>query len=351
VFGPVGTTNTWPVDQDVPWDRVHNASLEVQRGIGSGTVVTVGYVGNWGYNQNLTTNINPIPIGTRAPFNKANADPTNGGKSLPDIFLRTVYPGVNVINTHNFVGHTNYHALQATLQRRFSHGLAWGLSYTLSRAMGTTSYNPVVPDNEEWNYGRLSTDRRHNLQINYSYDLPNLGQRLHSKLLGAFTDHWIASGIFSMQSGAPFTPGFSINGATIDYTGTPDVSARMNVIGDPMANVPAGLYYNPAAFAPPVLGTTPTVPVLGNAGGGAGILTLPRVTNLDATMAKFIPLFGERRGLRLQAQAYNVLNHPEFNGVGGLQFDANGVQNSLGAGVFNSTLPARILAFGARLEF
>ena len=54
-------------------------------------------------------------------------------------------------------------------------------------------------------------------------------------------------------------------------------------------------------------------------------------------MAKFIPLFGERKGLRLQAQAYNLFNHPQYNGVGGLQFDALGVQNSLGAGIFNST--------------
>lgn len=351
VFGPVGTTNTWPVDQNVPWDRVHNASLEVQRSIGNDTVVTAGYVGNWGYNQNLVSNINPIPIGTRAPFNKANADPTNGGKSLPDIFLRTVYPGLNTINTHNFVGHTNYNAFQTSLQRRFSHGLAWGLSYTFSRAMGTTAYTPVVPNNEAFNYGPLATDRRHNLQVNYSYDLPNLGHSLHSKLLGIFTDRWTLSGIFSMQSGAPFTPGFSINGATIDYTGTPDVSARVNVVGNPFANVPAGLYYNPAAFAPPALGTTITTPVLGSAGGGAGIMYLPRVTNMDATMAKFIPLFGERKGLKLQVQAYNVFNHPEFNGVGGLQFDAAGNQNSLGAGVFSSTLPARILAFGARLEF
>ena len=59
------------------------------------------------------------------------------------------------------------------------------------------------------------------------------------------------------------------------------------------------------------------------------------------------PVFGERRGLKLQVQAYNVLHHPEFNGVGSaLQFDATRVQNSLTAGVFNGTLPARILAFG-----
>ena len=44
----------------------------------------------------------------------------------------------------------------------------------------------------------------------------------------------------------------------MDYTGTPDVSARVVVVGDPMANVPAGSYFNPAAFSIPP--TVPSVP-------------------------------------------------------------------------------------------
>jgi hypothetical protein len=35
----------------------------------------------------------------------------------------------------------------------------------------------------------------------------------------------------------------------------------------------------------------------------------------------------------------------------GLQWDANGNQTSLSAGVFNGTLPARVMAFSARIEF
>ena len=351
VIGPSGPT-MWPSDKNVPFDRVQNASINVQRSIGAGTVLDVGYTGNWAYNQNLTANINGIPIGTRAPFNPKNADPTNGNKTLPDIFLRSVYPGYNGISDHLLIGHTNYHALTMTLQRRFSHGLAWGAAYTWSKSLGTLSYTPGV-DNEKWNYGRLSNDRRHNLQVNFSYNLPEAGKALHSKILGAFTDKWTLSGIFSVQSGAPFNPGGpNVNGTAPDYTGTPDVTARVNVVGDPMKNVPAGLYFNPAAFAPPALGSTITTPVLGNLGGGSGVLSLPRVVNLDATMGKFIPVLGERRGFRFQFQAYNVLNHPEYNGVGtGLQWDANGNQTSVSAGVFNSTLPARILAFSARFEF
>jgi hypothetical protein len=351
VFGPA-TENSWPAG-NVPWDRAQNASLNLQRSISKDLVLEVGYTGNWGYNQQLSYDINPIPIGTRAPFNNANADATNGNKSLPDILLRTVYPGFNTLNSYAHLGHTNYHALTTSLQQRFSHGLAFGMAYTFSKALGTTSFTPVVPNNESWNYGRLSFDRRQNFQFNYTYNFPDLGKKMNSKLLGLITDHWILSGIFSIQSGAPFNPGGpNVNGTAPDYTGTPDVGARVNVVGNPMANVPAGLYFNPAAFAPPALGSNITTPVLGNLGGGSGVMSLPKVVNLDATMSKFIPLFGERRGLRLQAQAYNVFNHPEYNGVGtGLTWDASGNQNSVSAGVFNSTLPARIMAFSARFEF
>jgi hypothetical protein len=351
VFGPA-TLYMWPAST-IPFDRAQNASINVQRSLTRNTVVDVGYTGNWGYNQQLSYDINPIPLGTRAPFNNANADATNGNKSLPDVLLRTVYPGFNTINGYNHLGHTNYHALTASLAERLSSGLMFGAAYTFSKALGTTSYTPVVSNNEAWNYGRLSFDRRQNLQVNFSYLIPGLGQALHSKILGAVTDHWTLSGIFTMQSGAPFNPGGpNVNGTAPDYTGTPDVGARVNVVGNPMANVPAGLYYNPSAFAPPALGSTITTPVLGNLGGGSGVLSLPMITNIDATMSKFIPFGSERRGLRLQCQAYNVINHPEYNGVGtGLTWDASGNQTSLSAGVFNSTLPARVMAFSARVEF
>ena len=353
VFGP-STLYMWP-SGNIPWDRAQNASINIQRQLTRNLAIDIGYSGDWGYNQQLSYNINPIPIGTRAPFNPANADATNGNKTLPDILLRTVYPGFNTINSYNHLGNSNYNALTASLQQRFTYGLALGVAYTYSRAMGLASFNPVVPNNESWNYGRQGFDRRQNLQINWSYDIPGLGKALHSKVLGAVVDRWTLSGIFTMQSGIPFNPGVSLTPTTPDYTGTPDVGARPLIVGNPMANVPAGLYYNPAAIVPPAPGNftaTVTTPVLGDLGGGAGVFSLPMVYNWDATMSKFIPIFGERRGLRLQAQAYNAFNHPEFVGIGtGSVYNTAGAQTSLTAGVFNSTLPARVMAFSARIEF
>ena len=359
--------NAWATPGNVPFDTVQNASLDVQRNIGRGTVVDIGYTFNWGYNQVLSYNLNPIPIGTRWPFTQANLDTTNPNNSLSDTFLRSVYPGYNGITTRDFRGHTNYNALTATMNRRLSHGLQWGLTYTLSKGMGTTSFTPVVANNEAWNYGRLGSDRRHNLQINYSYDLPKVAKMLGVKGLGILTDNWALSGITSFVSGAPLNPSCAVSsGSTPDYTGTPDVGARCNVVGDPLANIQANgngqVYFNPAAYALPALATGPNnsivgPPALGNAGGGSGVLSLPHVTNFDATMTKNIPLGSEKRVLKIQVQAYNLFNHTEISGIGsGIQFvptgaTAGAINNASSLGYTTNTQAARILAFSARLQF
>jgi hypothetical protein len=47
-----------------------------------------------------------------------------------------------------------------------------------------------------------------------------------------------------------------------------------------------------------------------------------------------------------------AFTRPEYNSVGtGLTFDTSGNQTSLTAGVLNGTLPARVMAFSARIQF
>jgi hypothetical protein len=71
-------------------------------------------------------------------------------------------------------------------------------------------------------------------------------------------------------------------------------------------------------------------------------------------MTKVIPLGSEKRVLKIQAQAYNVFNHSEFNSLlTGIQFSptTNQVSNLNALGYANGTGPARIMAFSARLQF
>jgi hypothetical protein len=359
----------WPNTQ-VPWDKVMNASLDLQRSLGTNTVITLGTRWDRGYDQHLLYNPNWIPIGAGWPFTPSNINPTTAGSTSADIgsiFERKIYPGYGQMYSSGFQGSSVYNALSATVNRRLSHGLTVGAAYTFSKAMGVTTYNPAVADNHEWNYGRVTGDRPHNLQINYSYEIPGLGKKLGVKALGAVTDHWQLSGIISSMSGAPYSPtcGLTSGAASVTggYTGSPDVSARCNVLGDPLANLPTSgfgkIFFNPAEFALPGIATGPNnsmvgPPVLGNMGGGAGVLRLPRVSNFDATISKIFPLGSEKRLLKFQVQAYNVFNHPEFNALGsGITFNpsTNQVSNASSLGYATGTLPARVLAFTARFQF
>jgi hypothetical protein len=320
---------------------------------GTGPVAPVAYIGLYvTRHSNLSYDINALPLGTY--FQPSSLDPTNGNKPLPDILLRTNFYGYNTINQYHEIGAENYNALNVQLQRRFSQGLALGAAYTFSKAMGVTAFTPDVASNHSWNYGNLSTNRPHNLQVNWSYDLPKTNTYI-GKILGAVTDHWTFSGVASVQSGALYTPSFSFSSGTVpSYTGTSAVTARMVVVGNPYTNIPAGSLFNPSAFALPALGTTsPATPILGDMGGGGGLLELPHVTNFDMTMSKFVPVFGERRGLKNMVQAYNIFNHTEYSGLNStIQFSPTTgvVSNPAVAGTPNLTLPSRILAFTLRFE-
>jgi hypothetical protein len=362
-IAPIAPT-AWPAH--VPWDKVINASIDIQHTFGTNIVAQIGYGMNYSWNQHLSYDANYTPLGAGWPFTPSNLNPTTGGSTSADIgsvFERTAFPGYGSITMNEMWGYAIYHAMNATLQKRYSNGMVLGVAYSFSKALGVTSYTPGVANNNEWNYGRLSTDRRNNLQFNYSYDLPNVAKRYGIKGLGLLTDHWIFSGIFSIISGAPFSPSCGLTsgaaGVSGGYTGATDVTQRCEVIGNPLANIPAGTYFNPTAFAMPALATGPDnsivgPPALGNLGGGAGVLTYPHITNLDLTVSKEFPLRSERRVLKFQVQAYNALNHPEFNSMNtGIQFNptTNAVSNATADGLPTGTLPARVLAFSARLQF
>ena len=363
----------------VPWDRVQSASLGLQHTFGSNMVVDIGYTLQYVGHEHIATctgsncdDINSIPIGTGWPFTPSNLDPTTGGSTSNNLnsnLERTLYPGYSSIYMANYNGHSSYNALTSSINKRYSHGLSLGSAFTYSKAMGTTAYNNTVPNNEEWNYGRISTDRPINLQVSYSYDLPGIAKKMGWKGVGYVTDHWQLSGITSVQSGAPYNPscGLTSGAASVTggYTGTPDVGNRCQVIGNGLTNLPTNgngqVYFNPGAFAMPALATGPDnsivgPPALGNLGGGAGIFDLPRITNFDMTMTKLIPIGSEKRVLKIQAQAYNVFNHPEFNGINsGIQFNptTNQVSNLTSLGYVNGTTTGsnRILAFSARFQF
>ena len=334
INGVAGPSTVSQIYGNNPLPSVMNFSLGIQHQLGSLTF-DVAYVGSLNRHLPLEINLNPIPIYSMLL-------PQNAG--LTANFLRP-YQGYANINSIQFVGTSNYNSLQASLRRRFSRGLQFGASYTFEKALGTASsdteavsaYFPA----RSYNYGPLTFNRTQIMSINYLYDVPGLGKKFGLRPLGWVADNWQLSGITLFQTGAPYQPGFTTtNGENI--TGSTD-SARIQVIGNPYNNIPKGLYFNPAAFTVPKIGT------FGNA--GPNILYGPGINNWDLSLTKRFK-FSESRTLSIRGEAFNVWNHTQFSSVySTANFQPNGTQIDPTFGLPSAARNPRNIQLSGRFMF
>jgi hypothetical protein len=358
-----------------PLAKSQNVSLGIQQDIGFNTVVDVSYVGTFGRDLYQSRDINPIPMWSIY-------DHPDWSSTAYQIFLRSNYPGLAGLTTGEYTGLNNYNSLQVAINRRFSNNLSYGISYTFAKNLTTatsssaaagpppggggpppppgagstpniTPYPDVMPD-LVWAYG--PSGMVHNLVINYVYNLPKLGTKLGSKVLGAITDNWVLSGITTFASGSPYTPSYSINDPTLNMTGS-SYGSRFNVVSDPYLAKSERTYYkqfNTDAFAVPTpcSATNKTLACFGNA--GVNILYGPGKQNWDMSLAKRIPIgLGEGRAFQFRAEAYNIFNHVNFGGV-----NSSASYNSLGGAQTNQSYgqlsgagQPRILQLSLRFEY
>lgn len=246
-------------DRYMKAERVMNMSLMVQRNIGFGTVINVGYAGSLGRHLSWQTGLDNVPLG--AQFQPSNADPTNPSTPLPNAFLVPV-KGYSSIGYDADGASSNYHSLQTTLTRQFAHGVQFGFAYTWSKAMdwddtAFAAVNNAVPANlfRAWNYGMAGFDRTNIVKINWLWETP----KWHTRFAPArvVVNGWHLLGVATFQSGAPTGIGFTQTTAT-NITGSPSVSARIQVNGNPYDL--GGGYgplqaINPTVFSLPAAGT------------------------------------------------------------------------------------------------
>jgi hypothetical protein len=317
--------------------------------------VDVAYQGTYGINRPFRVNLNAIPL--LADFSSKYADPTLAITNplqpphLPNAFLRPNYPGIGDVNQEQFGAKSRYDGLQVSVRHRLQNGFTFGASYAWSHSFAVTAFDPLVANNYARNWGPQASDRRHVAAINYSYDLPKLGKKFNSKPLGIVVDGWNLSGITTFSTGSPFTPTFTTTNA-LDITGSASETPRINVVGDPYANIPAGgpglphgkFWFNPGAFAEPAIGT------IGNA--GVNIMYGPGYANYDLTLARRIPIMSEKRNLQLRLEAFNVFNHTQFTGVNSVfTFNAAGVNTNANIGALTGERGPRIIALEVRAQF
>jgi hypothetical protein len=330
-----------------------NWSLGIQQQV-KDISIDVSYVGSAAYHLMGQLNINPIPIGAR--FDRANEDPTTPGRPLPDNYFRR-YMGWQDINLRNSGYNYNYNSLQAQANRRFAKGLQMGIAYTWSKTLGvadgdTSGVSPYFSPKSR-NYGRLAYDRPHVFVANFYYDVPGLGKRLGFKPASWILDDWNVSGIWTMSSGSPFTPGLGWTTAT-EVTGSSE-GARVNIVGGCDGPRDFFQWFNTAMVAPPVIGKwgDPNVTSANFGNAGVNVCRNPGTNNWDIAVGKRVPLFSESRYIQFRTEMFNAWNHTQYSGLDtGAQFNpTTGAQSNVNFGRVTGARGPRVMALSLRIVF
>ena len=222
------------VTNDAPKTTINQASFGMQRELLTGMVLSADFIYTRGSNLASLVNLNqPLP----------NAAGNNALGALP-------YPNFGFIEWRAQNGKSTYKGLDLGVEKRYSRGYAFGVSYTIGDSQDNTSEqlttqgSNAFPQNSRdfspW-YGPSDYDVRHRVTTNFVVDLP-LGQNV-------FARDWVASGVWAWRSGRPYTVNQSGNNVGTNMTGLP------NLVGDAKGPETVDQWFNIAAFQAVTTGT------------------------------------------------------------------------------------------------
>jgi hypothetical protein len=278
VTPPYSDVFAFPKHLQLPYTLQWNASLE--QALGNQQSLTLSYVGS------------------------------NGRRQVGQQELALSNSAFEYVNFFTGGISSNYQSLQAKLQRSIAHGIQGIASYTWSHSIdyGSTyqSFLPLLRGNSDF-------DLRNNFSAGWSWDIPSVSSGWAQKV--AFTG-WALDGRFTARSGFPVVlrGNFSVDPATGAnyYTGVDLVpNTPIYLYG---SEYPGGRAVNSAAFTLPAPGA-----IAGNAprnfvrGFGA--------TQFNLAVRREIGLYENLR-LQCRAEAFNLLNHPDFGYIDPILTDA-----------------------------
>ena len=355
-FEPITGLPNYPTTNRIPYTEEYMLSL--QREIGSGTVLSVNYVGTQAHRLLVLEEANPgdptlclflsnpanlapgqVPCG---PFGEDSTYVTSTGK----IYNGTRGPlGSNFGSNANqaTIGNSNYSALQVTL-RHSSKRLTVLAGYTYSKSLDQSSnlgeeVNPIDPSLSK---ALSSFDVTHNFVVSYSYQIPF--EHLF-RVTNRWTQGWELSGITHFSTGLPVTLvnfgdnsllGAEPNGVNNfgvdepDYTGAP-----LDLNSNPRNGLP---YFNTSAFTENALGTPGTA--------RRRFFYGPGLNNFDMALLKNVRLT-ESRSLQFRLEGFNVFNHAQF-------FGSQAVDGNIDSTTFGdviSAAPPRLVQGAVRFTF
>jgi hypothetical protein len=347
---PVGATTTalsttpftiqsrMPIDYKSPYTQ--QWSLDIQRQFGGTWIIDVGYYGNNAIHLPGFEELNQPAVASY--LNCTAATPCFAGPtSVPANGVVITGPINGTTNSNKlavlrpFVGYgpglffidaftSNYHSLQAQLQRHFARSTMLSISYTWSHGLTTDPTDrstgganiPQVTGDFRSNYGPTVADRRHVLTANFVWEVPWLRDR--HDFAGTVFGGWQFSGIQTFQTGLPLTAVLGNAGCAsgtgancMDPTGSgcllgaSPVGCRANQVGNPnisgFKSYDLG-WFNATAF------TVPSGSQTTETTERPGAIRAPGFWRTDLSMFKNMR-FGEHLSGQLRWETFNTFNH------------------------------------------
>jgi carboxypeptidase family protein/TonB-dependent receptor-like protein len=254
------------------------------------------------------------------------------------------------------IANSIYHAVQVRVEKQFSAGLQFLMTYTWSKSIddasstddsvvflggGYLATGNIIPVQNPYDlHGERAEsifDIPHVWQLSYVYELPvgrgrTFGRQMNP-ILNAVIGGWQTNGIIRIDNGRPILPLLNttiaggnqskiptfgqrpiLTGALQRSSGAPEQASVTN----PDPNSTVSYFANSSVGNPGVLQDTETVApfTLGNAPRTISSVRQPGARDASMSLFKDFPLAKLREGMRLQfrAESFNTFNHPHFGG-------------------------------------
>jgi hypothetical protein len=289
----------WMVDPNFRTPYMDQWNFGVQRGLPGNAVLDVNYVGS---------------VGRHLDWGPAMNTPQ---PAAGDVQSRRPYPYMLNQWFDQSVGDSRYNALQVTLNKRLSHGVAFLTTYTVGHSNDDgcgigANCNSSNPYNRKGDYA--TSDLNQAQVFSFSFTAQSPFNKSSNKAVADLAGGWSLNGIVQLHSGLPYTVTLASDNENIGG----GLQERADLVGNPNSGAHTQAeWFNTSAFAIPLAYTYGSEK--------PNILISNWGRNLDLSLFRRFHIgLGEQRYFEFRAEAFNLFNNVVFgipnNGLGGTNF-------------------------------
>ena len=354
IGAPLSSTSQ-SIDPNLRTPYTYQWNLTVERGFLTDYVASVSYVGTRGQKLYVSEQVNPS-LGTFLPAPADYPVPTQTNPNSRRL-NQDITSGITQLTS---AGTSDYHALEAQLQRRFSNGLTFQAAYTFSKAISDADTQRGAVDILDRRAGRSLSgfDAPHRFVGNFLWEVPYWQNT--SGVVRRLAHGWGVGAIATFQSGTPFTVAnlFDTVGTGGGVFSFADLGAAYVQL-DPREN--DGRAFNVDAFVPfgdPESGFNLATDFRRGTSGPNQFRLNNGINNWDIIVSKKTELWNETSNLELRFEAFNAFNHAQFTTIdlnlANVVIDpVTGNPDPLRStfGKYTGTREARVIQLAARISF